>query len=181
MNVPVSIAFTVEGANASMANSGYLAVADANHNRVLFFAKPFSNGMGATLVLGQSSLNASSASTTAAGLSAPLGVAVDPLDNIVVADTGNARVQVFGPVQTISIGAPPSFATTPGFSARLAMGMAPSGQFWVADGNQNHLLHFPSIDRVTPLGLRQRRNAAGRVAAVRVRRFVRQSAGGGWD
>jgi len=148
MNIPVSIAFTVEGADASMANSGYLAVTDANHNRVLFFAKPFSNGMSATLVLGQSSLNASSAGVAAASLSSPLGVAVDPLDRIVVADTGNARVQVFGPVQSLSNGATPSFSLSTGFTAPLGIGMATSGQFWVADGNQNHLLHFPSIDQL---------------------------------
>jgi uncharacterized protein (TIGR03437 family) len=152
MNVPVSIAFTVEGADASMANSGYLVVSDANHNRVLFFAKPFSNGMSATLVLGQTSLNASSASATTTGLSSPLGVAVDPQDNIVVADTGNSRVEVFGPVQSISNGAAPSFSLNAAFSTPLGIGMAPSGQFWVADGGQNHLLHFPSISQLAISG-----------------------------
>ena len=148
MNVPASIAFTVEGADASKANSGYLVVADANHNRVLFFAKPFSNGVNATLVLGQSSFDASAASATAAGFASPLGVAVDPMDNILVADTGNARVQVFGPAATLSNGASPSFSLNPGFGAPLSIGMAPSGQFWVADGNRNQLLHFPSIDQL---------------------------------
>jgi uncharacterized protein (TIGR03437 family) len=148
MNVPVSLALTVEGANAAMANSGYLVVADANHNRVLFFAKPFSNGMSATLELGQPDLSSSSPGTTVSAFSAPLGVAVDPMDNIVVADTGNARVQVFPAVQTLSNGATPSFSLSTGFAAPLGIGMASSGQFWVADANQSHLLHFPAIDQL---------------------------------
>jgi uncharacterized protein (TIGR03437 family) len=152
MNVPVSIAFTVEGANASMANSGYLVVSDANHNRVVFFAKPFSNGMGATLVLGQSSLNASSAGTTTTSFSEPLGVAVDPQDNIVVADTGNSRVEVFGPVQSISNGAAPSFSLNAAFTTPVGIGMAPSGDFWVADGGQSQLFHFPSISQLALSG-----------------------------
>jgi uncharacterized protein (TIGR03437 family) len=146
MSVPVSIAFTVEGANVSKANSGYLVVTDANHNRVLLFAKPLSNGMSAALVLGQSSFNGSAASATASGLSSPLGVAVDPMDNIVVSDTGNARVEVFGPA--LSNGAGPSFALNAGFTSPLGIGMAPSGEFWVADGGQNHLLHFPSVSQL---------------------------------
>jgi uncharacterized protein (TIGR03437 family) len=145
MNVPVSIAFTVNGANASMANSGYLVVSDANHNRVLLFPKPFSNGMSASLVLGQSSFTTTAASATASGLASPLGVAVDPMDNIVVSDTGNGRVQVFGPAQTLTNGATPSFSLNAGFSTPLGIGMASNGQFWVADGGANHLLHFPSI------------------------------------
>lgn len=146
LNVPVSIAFTVQGADASKASSGFLVVADANHNRVLFFAKPFSNGMSASLVLGQSNMSGSSASATATGLSSPLGVAVDPMDNIVVSDTGNGRVEVFPPA--VSNGAAPSFSLNAGFTSPLGIGMASSGEFWVADGGQNHLLHFPSVSQL---------------------------------
>ena len=64
MNTPVSLAFTQDGANAGIANSGYLAVADANLNRVLLFAKPFSNGMSAAKVLGQKDFTSQSASAT---------------------------------------------------------------------------------------------------------------------
>ena len=148
MNIPVSIAFTAAGANTAMPNSGYLVVTDANHNRVLLFPKPFSNGMGAALELGQPSLNASTASAGATGLSAPQGVAVDPLDNIVVSDTGNGRVQVFGAAQTLSDGAAASFSLNANFTTPLGIGMASSGEFWVADASQNHLLHFPPVSQL---------------------------------
>ena len=46
LSVPIGIALTSDG--------GYLIVADAGHNRVLLFPKPFSNGMAASRVLGQS-------------------------------------------------------------------------------------------------------------------------------
>ena len=83
-----------------MANSGYLVVADANHNRVLLFAKPFTNGMNASIVIGQPGYNSTSTSADVTRFASPRGVAVDPQDRILVTDTGNHRVQVFGTVQS---------------------------------------------------------------------------------
>jgi len=148
LSAPVSLAFTQAGASAAMADSGYLVVADAGQNRVLLFPKPFTSGMSATLVLGQPDFNTASASGAATGLSLPRGVALDPMDRIVVADTGNSRVQVFGPAQTLTNDPSPSFALTTGLSLPFAVGMAPSGEFWVADAGQGQLLHYPSIDQL---------------------------------
>jgi uncharacterized protein (TIGR03437 family) len=150
MSAPISLAFTKDGANASVTNSGYLVAADASHNRVLLFAKPFTNGMDASVVIGQSSYTSTSAGASATNLSGPRGVAVDPLDRIVVADTGNARVQVYGTVQSLpAYFATPSFSLSSGLSSPTAIGMAQSGDFWVADSSgQNRLLHFPAIDQL---------------------------------
>jgi uncharacterized protein (TIGR03437 family) len=148
MSAPISLAFTMAGADASMTNSGYLVAADAAQNRVLFFPKPFSSGMSATIVLGQPNFNSASASTATTGLSSPRGVAVDPQDRILVADTGNSRVLAFGPVQSLADDSAPSFSLTNGLNAPFSIGVAQSGEFWVADSGQNQLLHFASIDNL---------------------------------
>jgi uncharacterized protein (TIGR03437 family) len=148
MSAPISLAFTKDGANAAVTSSGYLLAADANHNRVLLFPKPFSNGMNASLLIGQPNFTSMASASLPASLSAPRGLAVDPEDRILVADTGNARVQVFGAVQSLPAFLPePSFTLT-GMNSPVAIGMAQSGQFWVADAGQSQLLHFPSIDQL---------------------------------
>ncbi len=148
MSAPISLAFTRDGANASLTNSGYLVAVDAAQNRVLFFAKPFSSGMSATKVLGQPDFNSSSASGATTGLSTPRGVAIDPEDRVLVADTRNSRVLAFGPTQTLGNDPAPSFILASGLSAPFSIGMAQSGEFWVADSAQNQLLHFASIDNL---------------------------------
>ncbi len=148
LRAPAGLAFTKDGANASVASSGWLVASDVSQNRVLLFQKPFSIGMSASVVLGQANFTSATASSTAAGLSGPRGVAVDPQDNILVADTGNARVEVFGTAAGLANGAGASFPLTSGLNQPDSIGMASSGEFWVADASQNDLLHFPSIDQL---------------------------------
>ncbi|HTA44583.1 MAG TPA: hypothetical protein VK789_19180 [Bryobacteraceae bacterium] len=145
MSAPISLAFTQDGANASVSNSGFLLAADANHNRVLFFQKPFSSGMNATTVLGQQGFSAILSQSTASGFSSPRAVAVDPQDRVLVADTGNKRVQVFDVATNLSSNAAASFSLTAGLAEPLAITFGTNGQFWVADANSNHLLHYPSV------------------------------------
>ncbi len=146
LSAPLSLAFTQNGANASM-TTGMLFVVDANQNRVLAFSKPFSNGMSASLALGQSSYFVTASASTSAGLSAPRAVAIDPQDRVLVADSGNNRVQVFDQAENLSIGAAAAFSLT-GFTQPVAIGVASNGEFWVADDGSgvNHLLHFPSVE-----------------------------------
>jgi uncharacterized protein (TIGR03437 family) len=148
MSAPISLAFTQDGANATVTNSGYLVVADANQNRVLFFQKPFSNGMNATTVLGQVYFSGKFSGSGASGLTSPRGVAVDPQDRVLVADTGNGRVQVFDQAKNLSNDAAASFSLTSGLSQPISIAMGPDGQFWVADvaSTANHLLHYPSVE-----------------------------------
>ena len=137
MSAPISLAFTADGFNA----------ADANHNRVLLFAKPFSNGMSASKVLGQIDFVSTSGSANTQRLNSPRGIAVDPKDRPLVADFGNARVQVYAPASTLSNFATPSFSLT-GFNQPLAIAMASSGQFWIADASANQLLHYTTVDQL---------------------------------
>ena len=148
LRAPAGLAFTKDGANASVAGSGWLVASDISQNRVLMFQKPFSTGMPASVVLGQANFTSATPSSAASGLSGPRGVTVDPQDRILVADTGNARVQVFGTAAGLANGAGASFPLTSGLGQPDSIGMASNGEFWVADASQNHLLHFPSIDQL---------------------------------
>lgn len=59
-------------------SSGNLYVTDADNDRVLVFAPPFSNGMNASMVLGQADFTAAIAATTATGQLFPTGVVAAP-------------------------------------------------------------------------------------------------------
>jgi sugar lactone lactonase YvrE len=77
--------------------SGNLWVADTGNNRVLEYNNPVLTGnLAATMVIGQpdfvSNQGNQGASTNAAGLSGPNGLAVDAGGNLYVADTYNCRV-----------------------------------------------------------------------------------------
>ena len=148
MSAPISLAFTKAGADASMANSGYLVASDGNQNRVLLFQKPFSSGMSAALVLGQPDFSSARASAAATGFSSPRGVAVDPQDHILVADTGNSRVAAFDVVQNLTNNSAPSFFLTSGLNVPTSIGMSQNGQFWVANPGGNELAHFTSVDQL---------------------------------
>lgn len=148
MSAPISIAFTTNGADNSKTD-GYLVAADVNHNRVLFFPKPFSNGMSATKVIGQPSFNSTATSGDVTRLNSPRGVAVDPNDHVVVADTGNSRVQVYDTLQNLpNAFATPTFSLAAGLTGPVAVAFARNGTFWVANGGANSLAHYPSVDQL---------------------------------
>jgi len=147
MSAPISIALTADGFNSSVTATGFLLAADANHNRVLFFPKPFTSGMSATKVLGQIDYTSTSTSADVQRMSSPRAVAVDPQDRPVVADFGNARVQIFAPAANLPTYATPSITLT-GLSQPNAIAMTSSGQFWVSDAAKNAILHYPSVDQL---------------------------------
>src|SRR5205814_8755317 len=101
-----------------------------------------------TKVLGQTNFTTTATSADVQRFASPRGIAVDPDDRVLVADTGNGRVQVFDRVQNLTDYATPSFSLAAGLSQPVAMGMMQNGQFWVADPGQNRLLHFPAVDQL---------------------------------
>ncbi len=145
LNSPVGVALTADAANPAKTNTGWLIVADAAQNRVLFFQKPFVSGMNATVVLGQKNFTASTATNTAAGLNSPRGVSVDPQDRVLVADSSNARVLVYDVAANLANDAAPLVTLSSGFTLPLSVGVGPGGDFWVADSGANKLVHFPSV------------------------------------
>lgn len=94
------------GRNALTVDGGRIIVADPANNRVLIWnAIPSSSGLAADVVLGQPDFVSSTAGAGASQMSAPSSVAV--LDgNLVVSDTGNARLLVFKGIPTVSAVAP---------------------------------------------------------------------------
>ncbi len=147
MSTPVGLAFTQDGFNATM-NTGYLVATDATQNRVLLFQKPFTSGMDASLVLGQPDFTTATTSSATSGMSAPIAVAVDPQDHIIVGDTGNRRISVFDVVGNLQNYSPPSFFLTTGVSAPESIAMESSGQFWVADPGTGSVYHYASVSQL---------------------------------
>lgn len=86
MNTPYGIIFD---------KSGNLWVTDGNNARVLEYIPPFSNGMNASLVLGQTDFAEMHTGTSANMLSEPYDVKVDNSGNLWIADTDNNRVLEF--------------------------------------------------------------------------------------
>jgi hypothetical protein len=65
LNIPHEVTFD---------SSGRLFVSDSQNDRTLMFAPPFSNGMNASLVIGQADFASAVKATTAAGVNFPFGV-----------------------------------------------------------------------------------------------------------
>jgi sugar lactone lactonase YvrE len=115
---PASTAFTSNASGAPARDSlnaptglvfdpmGNLWVSDLNNNRVLKFAPPFSNGMSASEVLGQSDFvhgtpNRGAGQPDGHSLFMPWGLAINGDGNLIVTDTYNNRILTFSlPLQT---------------------------------------------------------------------------------
>lgn len=145
LGTPVGIALTADAFNATKIDSGWLAVADAEQNRVVLFKKPFVSGMSASVVLGQAGYTSSAAGNTQRGLNSPRGVAVDPQDHILVADTGNARVQIFDQAINLGTGAAALISLTGTFNSPVSVSAGAGGDFWVADSKTGRMIHYPSV------------------------------------
>jgi len=141
---PVGVAFD---------SSGDLWVADTRNNRVLEFQPPFTNGMAASLVIGQSSFTTSRASTSRTGLNVPLGLTFDRSDNLWVADRFNHRVLEFkspfstGMNASVVIGEPDFTTATSdtsqvGLNSPSGVAVDSSGDLWVADSTNSRILEF---------------------------------------
>jgi uncharacterized protein (TIGR03437 family) len=144
LSSPVGIALTSGAANAAGTGPGWLVVADSAQNRVLMFPTPFVSGASATVVLGQANFTSKTASSAPTGLSSPRGVAVDPQDRVLVADTTNARVQIFDRAANLASTEPPLLTLT-GYTSPLSVAAGPAGDFWVADFGGDKLLHYPAV------------------------------------
>ena len=136
-------------------SSGNVWVADANNNRVLEFAAPYSNGEAASIVLGQVDFTHSVAATTATGMNSPCGVAVDSSGNVWVGDSNNNRVLeyvkgsgfVTGQAASIVLGQVDfthsvAATTATGMNSPCGVAVDSSGNVWVGDSNNNRVLEY---------------------------------------
>jgi sugar lactone lactonase YvrE len=136
-------------------SAGNMWVADFSGNRVLEFARPFTNGMSASLVLGQPDFVSSGAVTTQSGMSGPDSVAFDPNGNMWVVDYSNQRVLRFSPPFSNGMNAnlvigQTFFTTSQGYGIITASSLYYSndarfdavGNLWIADCGNNRVLSY---------------------------------------
>ena len=95
-------------------------------------------------------------------LRAPMGVAVDGLGRVYVADTWNDRIRIIGrdgQVRTLAGGRERGFADGSGAQARFdtptALALAPDGSLWVADTGNRALRRVDARGQVTTIDLAQ--------------------------
>jgi sugar lactone lactonase YvrE len=145
-------------------SDGSVYVSDSDNNRVLKFAAPLSNGMAATLVLGQSTFISNSANQgrgpsypTAQTLNIPSGIAVDKYSRIYVSDFGNFRMVgysatglVNGAAARFLIGQPdfdtPAYGPAPPSDISLGypygVAVDSMANVYVADRDNNRVLRY---------------------------------------
>jgi sugar lactone lactonase YvrE len=151
-------------------NNGNLWVTDTAFARVTKYVPPFTNGMSATLAIGQPSLESTYPCNgmytgkgdyypppTANTLCEPSGTTFDSNGNLWVADLGNQRVLEFVPpfstgmAANLELGQPVATAfTSNGFDTISASSLhAPnaltfdsSGNLWVADSGNGRVLEY---------------------------------------
>ena len=132
--------------------NGNLWVVDGSA-RVLEFTPPFTNGMAASLVLGQPSFTAFAKATTASGLSYPTELSFDSAGNLWLVDQGNNRVLeykppfVSGEAASLVLGQTDFASQVAGSSAAglnnpYGVACDSAGNVWVADYGNKRVLEF---------------------------------------
>jgi len=132
--------------------TGSVWVADDGNNRVLEFAPPFSDGMAASLVLGQTGY-AANGSSLPDGMETPMGVGFDANEDLWVAESGyNRMVEYLAP---LTLGEMPSLVlgqsslagshggtTAVNESRPSAVATDASGNLWVADTLNERVIEY---------------------------------------
>jgi len=148
-----------------------LYVADPTNNRVLGFnnASSFANGAAAAVVIGQQTFSTGTSKAcnpggaTASNLCTPLGVAVDGLGNLYVADFRDNRVLKFaapvvtGEPATLVIGQPNfssqgcnSIPGTKSLCEPTGLALDAAGDLYVADTENNRVVEYTKGFSSTP-------------------------------
>ena len=141
-------------AGSTFDSSGHLWVTDYEDSRVLRFSPPFSNGMAADLVLGQTDFTSDACNGGASGLCLPwIGIRFDASGNLWVADFDDCRVVEYVPpfkngmAASVAIGQSNLTDSTCGTSATTtdgpwSLGFDANGDLLVADGDNSRVLLF---------------------------------------
>lgn len=139
---------------AAVDHAGDLWVADSQNNRILEFVPPFSDGMAASLVLGQAGFGTNASGQGPNLLHAPTALAFGPNGELWVADNGSNRVLGFAPPFSTDMSANAVLGQTgfggdgAGSGARNLSGPSGvavdvAGDVFVADSVNNRVLEFP--------------------------------------
>ena len=134
-----------------------LLVSDLAQNRVLFFkgaSTDLVSGMPATLVMGQTDFNSNGAGSGSANLNAPHHISTDLEDRLYVADTGNARVQIWGTIPGSVSGTPAALAITNSLSSPRGVNVNPAtGDIWVSYAGTNNASRYAPYNQLQTNGL----------------------------
>jgi sugar lactone lactonase YvrE len=117
-------------------------VADTANNRIMIFlyGSGFTNGMNASVVLGQTGFTTATVGDTSAELVNPAYLIFDSQGNLWVSDRGNSRVQKFVPPFTTGMAATVSIT---GFNNPSGLVFDKMGNLLVADNTNSRILGFP--------------------------------------
>ncbi len=133
---------------------GNIYVSDNVNNRVLQFKPPFSNGMSASLVIGQPDFTTGTPSaSTQNGLAGPGGLAFDGSGNLWVVDFLNCRILQYKPPFTTDMNASvvlgqanftsrTAATTSSGLNGPHLIAFDANGNLWVTDTFNNRALEF---------------------------------------
>jgi len=138
---------------AAFDSHGDLWVADTLDARVLEFTPPFTDGMAASLVIGQSTLGGSSPGLSPTNLSIPQGIAFDASGDLWISDTGNNRVLEYVPpfftgmAASLVLGQSTFYsqagaASASGLGYPTGLGFDPHGDLWVTDYDNNRVVEY---------------------------------------
>ncbi len=118
-------------------SDGNLWVADYLNERVLEYQPPFTTGMAASAVLGQTDFVSATGGTSATGFDGPSGLAFDFSGNLAVADFNNNRTLIFPPSEQVTAGS----------------GTVVLGQPDLASGNKNQGGSTSAVTQWLPQGV----------------------------
>ena len=132
---------------------GDLWVADSYNSRVLEFIPPFSSGMNASLVLGQTDFTGSLCNSGEAGLCFPANLTFDAGGNLWVADADNNRIMEYKPpfvtaeAASLVLGQPIFTSTSQAFGDTGLylpgqISFDATGNLWVSDQGNWRVLEF---------------------------------------
>ena len=137
-------------------SAGNIWMTDQDNSRVLEFKPPFTNGMAASVVIGEPDFVSKTCAVTATGLCFPdRGIVFDASGNLWVGDTSKCRILEYKPpftngmAATLAIGAPDTSTTGCGVPVDAnhvhgAYGMTfdSAGDLWMTDGDNSRVLEF---------------------------------------
>ena len=143
LNIYNTSAYQLAGKVAFDSNNN-MYVADTLNSRIMIFlyGSGFTNGMNASIVLGQTSFTTLTSGSTSSELFYPAGILIDKAGNLWVFDAGNSRVQKFVPPFTTGMAA--SISIT-GFGTDATFGgmvFDLLGNLLVSDCTNNRILGF---------------------------------------
>jgi hypothetical protein len=134
-------------------HAGNLYVADALNQRILIFKPPFTNGMAASVVIGQPDFVTNGLNLTQNGLSNVFGLAIDGNGNLWVSDFNYNRVLEFVPPFTNGMNAilvigqanftsNATATTSTGLSGAGVVAFDHNGNLWVTDLFNSRVLAY---------------------------------------